>query len=437
MSAKKTALIIAQTTDPIDAVHRRAAPAARADQGGADDPVVEHHAGPCVQPAARRSVGRRPTCTSATRTRRTRIVDLQYGNSTAPVVSPVTVGPTSALKIPLPPTPINTNLIVNVRSDFPVVVPGGDRDAVPGRVPDRSGACDRAESCSLCGGAHPVGRVPGRQPFVRFARARAGRTRDARLPALPAGARVGEYQVTGAAGPGRDGRRLLGRPPAARAQGRDQGAEPAGSPIAEAAARFLQEARAAEPAAPPEHRRRVRVRADARRALLPGDGVPGGREPARDPAPGRAADAGAGARRDRRRAGRARRRAPARASSTATSSRTTSSCAPIATARGQRREDPRLRPGEERFAARTRRSRRARGSRWERRRTCRPSSAARCPTSTRARIVYAGGHRAVRDAGRARAVPVGIGVRRDDDADQRAGAAPQPRRRGAPSRWRA
>ena len=59
MSAKKTALIIAQTTDPIDAVHRRAAPAARADQGGADDPVVEHHAGARVQPAARRSVGRR------------------------------------------------------------------------------------------------------------------------------------------------------------------------------------------------------------------------------------------------------------------------------------------------------------------------------------------------------------------------------------------
>ena len=50
------------------------------------------------------------------------IVDLQYGNSTAPVVSPLTVGPTSAVKIPLPPAPINTNLIVNVRSDFPVVV---------------------------------------------------------------------------------------------------------------------------------------------------------------------------------------------------------------------------------------------------------------------------------------------------------------------------
>jgi hypothetical protein len=34
----------------------------------------------------------------------------------------VTVPATSALKIPIAPTPINTNLIINVRSDFPVVV---------------------------------------------------------------------------------------------------------------------------------------------------------------------------------------------------------------------------------------------------------------------------------------------------------------------------
>src|SRR5262252_6232310 len=32
-------------------------------------------------------------------------IDLQYGNSTAPVISPVTVPPTSAFKIPIAPTP--------------------------------------------------------------------------------------------------------------------------------------------------------------------------------------------------------------------------------------------------------------------------------------------------------------------------------------------
>lgn len=49
-------------------------------------------------------------------------IDFQYGNSTAPVMTPITVGPTSASKVILPSTPTQTNLIINVRSDFGVVV---------------------------------------------------------------------------------------------------------------------------------------------------------------------------------------------------------------------------------------------------------------------------------------------------------------------------
>jgi hypothetical protein len=50
------------------------------------------------------------------------LIDFQYGNSTAPVMTPITVGPTSASKVTLPSTPTQTNLLINVRSDFGVVV---------------------------------------------------------------------------------------------------------------------------------------------------------------------------------------------------------------------------------------------------------------------------------------------------------------------------
>jgi len=49
------------------------------------------------------------------------IVDLQYGDSTQ-VGPQITVGPTSAMKIDLPSTPTQTNLLINIRSEFPVVV---------------------------------------------------------------------------------------------------------------------------------------------------------------------------------------------------------------------------------------------------------------------------------------------------------------------------
>ena len=121
LSANKTALIIAQTTDP----------------STPSTAVLRQQLGPIKEaltiPSSNIMLGRsfnlplgdlsgganlyigNPNGADA-------IIDLQYGNSTAPVVSPMTVGPTSAAKIPLPPTPIHTNLIVNVRSDFPVVV---------------------------------------------------------------------------------------------------------------------------------------------------------------------------------------------------------------------------------------------------------------------------------------------------------------------------
>jgi hypothetical protein len=121
MSAKKTALIIAQTTDPTTpstAVLRQqlgpikealTIPSSNIMQGRSFNLPLGDLSG-----GANLYIGN-PNPSDA-------IVDLQYGNSTAPVVSPLTVGPTSAAKIPLPPMPINTNLIVNVRSDFPVVV---------------------------------------------------------------------------------------------------------------------------------------------------------------------------------------------------------------------------------------------------------------------------------------------------------------------------
>ena len=42
------------------------------------------------------------------------IVELRYGNSGAPPLPGGTVPATSALKIPIAPTPINTNLIINI-----------------------------------------------------------------------------------------------------------------------------------------------------------------------------------------------------------------------------------------------------------------------------------------------------------------------------------
>jgi len=120
MSAKQTALIVAKTTDPISP----------------STAVLRQQLGPIKEaltiPSSNIMLGRgfnlpigdlsgggnlyigNPNASEA-------LVDLQYGNSTAPVISPVTVNPTSALKIPIAPTPIKTNLIINVRSDFPVV----------------------------------------------------------------------------------------------------------------------------------------------------------------------------------------------------------------------------------------------------------------------------------------------------------------------------
>jgi hypothetical protein len=49
------------------------------------------------------------------------VVFLQYGNSTAPGGPQTIVGPTSVLKIPLPSTPTQTNLLITVISEFPVV----------------------------------------------------------------------------------------------------------------------------------------------------------------------------------------------------------------------------------------------------------------------------------------------------------------------------
>ena len=97
-------------------------------------------------------------------------------------------------------------------------------------------------TCTLCGGAHPDGECPGRS-FDSFALAAAGGEGFA-AQTLPAGARVGEYEVTGLLGQGGMGvvysgvHPLLGRRVAIKVLNR-QVAHP------EAAARFLQEARAA------------------------------------------------------------------------------------------------------------------------------------------------------------------------------------------------
>jgi|KBSMisStandDraft_5_1062788.scaffolds.fasta_scaffold986685_1 hypothetical protein len=121
LSGKKTALIIARTTDPTTpstAVLRQqlgplkealTIPSSNIMQGrGFNLPIGDLSGGGNLY------VGN-PNGSDA-------LIDLQYGNSSAPVISPVTVPPTSALKIPIAPTPIHTNLIINVRSDFPVVV---------------------------------------------------------------------------------------------------------------------------------------------------------------------------------------------------------------------------------------------------------------------------------------------------------------------------
>jgi eukaryotic-like serine/threonine-protein kinase len=100
------------------------------------------------------------------------------------------------------------------------------------------------EPCSLCGGAHPDGECLGiSRSFDSFAMAAAGGGPLA-AQALPVGARVGEYQVTGLLGQGGMGvvysgvHPLLGRRVAIKVLNRQVA-------HAEAAARFLQEARAA------------------------------------------------------------------------------------------------------------------------------------------------------------------------------------------------
>jgi len=121
LSAKKTALVIATTTDPTTpstAVLRQqlgpirealTIPSSNIMQGrGFNLPLGDLSGG------ANLYIGN-PNPSDA-------VIQLQYGNSTAPPRPPTTVPATSAAKIPLPPAPINTNLIVNVITDFPVVV---------------------------------------------------------------------------------------------------------------------------------------------------------------------------------------------------------------------------------------------------------------------------------------------------------------------------
>ena len=103
MSAKNTALIVAKTTDPISP----------------STAVLRQQLGPIKEaltiPSSNIMLGRgfnlpigdlsgggnlyigNPNASDA-------LIDLQYGNSTAPVISPVTVPPTSAFKIPIAPT---------------------------------------------------------------------------------------------------------------------------------------------------------------------------------------------------------------------------------------------------------------------------------------------------------------------------------------------
>ena len=100
------------------------------------------------------------------------------------------------------------------------------------------------EPCNFCGGDHPESECPGiRRSFDSFALAGAD-AGDLAVQKLPVGARVGEYQVTGLLGQGGMGvvysgvHPLLGRRVAIKVLNRQVA-------HAEAAARFLQEARAA------------------------------------------------------------------------------------------------------------------------------------------------------------------------------------------------
>jgi len=101
------------------------------------------------------------------------------------------------------------------------------------------------ETCTHCGGGHPSGACPGvRHSFDSLALAAASNEVALPVQTLAPGARVGEYQVTGLLGQGGMGvvysgvHPLLGRKVAIKVLNR-QVANP------EAAARFLQEARAA------------------------------------------------------------------------------------------------------------------------------------------------------------------------------------------------
>ena len=49
------------------------------------------------------------------------VAEFRYGNSGAPPVPGGTAPPTSVAKIPIPATPSNTNLIINIVTDAPVV----------------------------------------------------------------------------------------------------------------------------------------------------------------------------------------------------------------------------------------------------------------------------------------------------------------------------
>jgi hypothetical protein len=121
MSAKKTALIIATTTDPTTpstAVLRQqlgpikealTIPSSNIMQGRTFNLPLGDLSG-----GANLYVGN-PNPSDA-------IIELQYGDSTQPRHPPITVPATSALKIPVAAMPIKTNLIVNVTTDFPVVV---------------------------------------------------------------------------------------------------------------------------------------------------------------------------------------------------------------------------------------------------------------------------------------------------------------------------
>jgi len=120
MSSNRTALIMARTTDPStpsNAVLRQnlgatkealAVPSSNVNMGRAFNvPVGDLSGGGSL------FVGN-PNLVPA-------IVQLRYGNSGAPPLAGGTVPATSALKIPIAPTPVHTNLIINITTDEPVV----------------------------------------------------------------------------------------------------------------------------------------------------------------------------------------------------------------------------------------------------------------------------------------------------------------------------